>query len=309
MDDPHTELGPDLAHALRTGPFSAALHLAIEDRGLRLEELQERLSAGGVSVSLAMLSYWRRGRSQPERPESLRAVQLMEGILRLPAGSLSAQLGPRRPRGRWPKQPPGKLDVDRLFADGESVSRMMSELDRWMYYELTRLLIHDVYSVGGSRQELSLISRQVLKANADRIGRSAAVFFSDDPDADLSVVAHRNCRVGRVRAEGGVIAAEIIFDRVLSQGDTAVIEYEIVSASAQPTDVYYRGFSVPGNDYVLQIQFDHDAVPARCYRFERRSATAPDQGVREVWVGSTHGAHLLASDIPPGVVGMRWEWG
>src|SRR6188768_24036 len=135
MEEAHADLGPDLAHALRTGPFSAALHLAIEDRGLRLEELQERLSAGGVSVSLAMLSYWRRGRSQPERPESLRAVQLLEEILRLPTGSLSAQLGPRRPRGRWPKQPPGKLDVDRLFVDGESVIRIMSELDRWIYYE------------------------------------------------------------------------------------------------------------------------------------------------------------------------------
>lgn len=308
MDEARAELGPDLAHALRTGPFSAALHLAIEDRGLRLEELQERLSASGVSVSLAMLSYWRRGRSQPERPESLRAVQLLEGILKLPAGSLSSQLGPKRPRGRWPKQPPVKLDVDRLFVDGESVSRIMSELDRWMYYELTRVLIHDVYVVGARRQEIGLISRQVLKANVDRIGRTASVFHSDDPDAALSIVALRNCRVGRVRSEGGVIAAEIIFDRVLSQGDTAVIEYEIVSDSKVPADIYYRGFSVPGNDYVLQIQFDHDAVPARCYRFERRSGSAPDQGVREVWVGSTHGAHLLASDVPPGVVGMRWEW-
>jgi hypothetical protein len=53
-------LGRDLAHAHRTGPFSAALHLAIEDRGIRPEEIQERLSAAGVSVSLATLSYWRR---------------------------------------------------------------------------------------------------------------------------------------------------------------------------------------------------------------------------------------------------------
>ena len=116
--------------------------------------------------------------------------------------------------------------------------------------------------------------------------------------------------MGRVRTDpgSGLLAAEIIFDRMLSQGDTVVIEYEFESGSTVLTDNYYRGFSVPVGEYVLQVQFDHDAVPARCYRFERRGLHAPDQGVREVWIGSTHGAHLVAADVPPGIVGMRWEW-
>ena len=65
---------------------------------------------------------------------------------------------------------------------------------------------------------------------------------------------------------------------------------------------------MPVGEYVLQVQFDREAVPARCYRFERRGLHAPDQGVREVWIGSTHGAHLVSADVPPGIVGMRWEW-
>ncbi|GAA3205990.1 hypothetical protein ACFO1B_33965 [Dactylosporangium siamense] len=302
-------LGRDLAHALRTGPFSAALHLAIEDRGIRLDEIQEQLASKGVSVSITTLSYWRRGRSRPERPDSLKAVRLLEQILALPEESLMVQLGPRRPRGRWLSQPPGTIEIDRLFSDGTSVARMVAELDRWMYHELTRLSLHDLYLVGPHRQEISLTCRQVLRANIDRVSRTVAVFLTDDPSAHVSVNAIRNCRIGRVRTDtGGLVAAEIIFDRMLAQGETVVLEYEYRSDSLSTTDNYYRGFSTPVTEYVLQVQFDHDAVPARCQRFERRGLHAPDQGVWETWIGATHGAHVIASDVPPGIVGMRWEW-
>src|SRR5688500_5517477 len=143
----------DLAHAMRTGPFSAVLHLAIEASRLRLEEIQERLGAQGISVSLTTLSYWRRGRSRPERPESLKAVRLLEDILSLPAESLISQLGPRRPRGRWLSHPPGSIDIDRLFQDSFSVAKMLDELDNRMHHELTRMSLHDVYFVGPQRQE------------------------------------------------------------------------------------------------------------------------------------------------------------
>lgn len=299
------ELGRDLAHALRTGPFSAALHLAIEDRGLRLEEIQRRLSEAGVAISLTMLRYWRRGRSRPERPESLKAVRLLEEILSLPAESLVAQLGPRRAH-----RLPETVDVDRLFAN-TSVVKMVGELDRWKYHELTRVSMHDVYLVGAHRQEAGLVCRLVVRANVDRVARTIALYYSDDPEAELSIKAQRGCRIGRVRTEPGTggIAAEIVFDRVLAQGDTAVVEYEFqIGSNHLPTGTYHRGFSVPIGEYVLQVQFDPGAVPARCYRFERHSITAPDQGVREVWIGSTQSAHLLAREVPPGVVGMRWEW-
>src|SRR5690606_25669767 len=37
----------------------------------------------------------------------------------------------------------------------------------------------------------------------------------------------RYCRPGRVRAEGGLMAFELVFDRVLSAGGTAVVEYAL----------------------------------------------------------------------------------
>lgn len=301
----------DLAHALRTGPFSAVLHLAIEASTLRLEEIQDRLAAQGVSVSLTTLSYWRRGRSRPERPESLRAVRLLEEILGLPTESLISQLGPRRPRGRWLSHPPGTIDVDRLFQDAGSIAKILEELDNRMHHELTRLSLHDLYTVGPQRQEMSLAVRQVLRANVDRVSRAVAVFRTDDTTGPhMRISAVRNCRVGRIRSdvEGGIIAAELVFDRVLSQGETVVVEYEFVTPSIEATSIYFRGFAGPVGEYVLQVQFDPVAVPARCYRFERRGVTAPDQGVREAWIGNTHGAHLVSYDVPPGIIGMRWEW-
>jgi hypothetical protein len=108
--------------------------------------------------------------------------------------------------------------------------------------------------------------------------------------------------------DGGLLAAELIFDRVLSAGETVVVEYEFLSPSVEPANYYHRAFAGPVGEFVLQVQFDPLAVPARCYRFERRTATAPDQGVKEIWIGNTHGAHLVAYDVPPGIMGMRWEW-
>lgn len=301
----------ELAHALRTGPFSGALHLAIEASGLRLEEIQERLSASGVMVSVTTLSYWRRGRSRPERPESLRAVRLLEEILGLPVEALICQLGPRRPRGRWLTHQAGSIELDNLWADSASIADLLSELDNRGQHELTRLSLHEVYLVGPQRQELGLLVRQVVRANIDKLARSVAIYRTDDTGGAVPrLEAVQGCRIGRVRTNAacGLIAGEVVFDRVLSAGDTAVVEYRITCDATVPTTDYHRGFPTQIQEYVLQVQFDAKALPARCYRYERRVEAAPDQGVREVWIGSTQVAHLVAHDVPPGVVGMRWEW-
>ena len=50
--------------------FADALTKAVDSSGLSLERIQHHLAARGMQVSLSTLSYWRRGRSRPERPES-----------------------------------------------------------------------------------------------------------------------------------------------------------------------------------------------------------------------------------------------
>jgi hypothetical protein len=66
---------------LRQGPaspFAGALRAAIQASGLSLDRLQHRLRERGVTISVATLSYWQSGRSQPQRSQSLVALRHLE---------------------------------------------------------------------------------------------------------------------------------------------------------------------------------------------------------------------------------------
>ncbi|MGY0231847.1 hypothetical protein [Longispora urticae] len=304
-------IGRELAHVLRTGPFSAALHLAIEASGLRMEEIQTRLAGQGIMVSQTTLAYWRRGRSRPERPASLRAVGALEGILGLPADALTAQLGPRRPRGRWLDHPPGTMEMAEVWSDSESLGELLAAINTPVHNILHRVSMHDLFVIGPDRGAVTLATRAVVRATADKVSRSVFVYHNDEGEGGLPTVHPvRNCRIGRSRTDpdGEFLVAELIFDRVLGTGDTAAIEYELRFGPGAVSDHYHRAFPAEAGDYLLQVQFDPEALPARCFRYSRRRENAPDQGVREVWVGAAHGAHLVDRDIAPGLVGLRWEW-
>ena len=103
----HSVGPPEPAPGPAAGPLDAApggfadlLNVAVEASGLTLYAIQRQLALSGVNVSVTTLSYWRRGRSRPERAASLRAVPLLEELLGLPDQALSGRLGSPRPRGR-----------------------------------------------------------------------------------------------------------------------------------------------------------------------------------------------------------------
>ncbi|MGY0232149.1 hypothetical protein [Longispora urticae] len=301
----------ELAHVLRTGPFSAALHLAIEASGMRIEEIQNRLAEHNIMVSQTALTYWRRGRSRPERPDSLRAVHALEGILGLPADALTAQLGPRRPRGRWLDHAAGTMELGDGWTDSETLPPLLDALVTPKHKALS-CSSHDLYRLGPDRAAISLTTRHVLRAATDNVSRHVIAFKHDEGDHTNIPTVHalRNCRTGRARTdpEGLYLATELIFDRVLNTGDTAVIAYELRFGPGVLTDHYTRVIPGPLREYILEVQFDPAAIPARCLTFSRRKEPAPDQGIREVWVGNTHAAHLVDTDVNPGMIGMRWEW-
>ncbi|MFS2291602.1 MAG: hypothetical protein FWJ90_02715 [Actinomadura sp.] len=345
--------------------FAGALRQAVQASGLTLERIRHRLCRRGLTVSVATLSYWQRGRS---RPRSREVVVALEEILQVPPGTLTELLDDPAPtapavRAGPAAGPAGAAERGRLarelWPDPERYAWLVGQLDRSGDHRLERLSIHDVYRLDESDRSWTLSVRTVLRAAGDDIDRVVCVHqtgaadpprngagsptsgsadapegepgasgtartpaASQSPDArrasggpDVRPAAGkaglarvRYCRPGRVRAEGGLMAFELVFDRVLSAGDTAVVEYELGPVGQPACDSYDRRFPHPVHDYVAIVQFAGDRLPARCYGFTAESSRAPRRRLGELWIGTSGSANIAVGAVRRGIVGVEWEW-
>ncbi|MFJ5551154.1 hypothetical protein [Streptomyces sp. NPDC093225] len=305
---PQTPL-PDLAGALRNGPFEVALDCAVRASGLSLERIQHRLAIRGVTVSVTTLSYWRRGRSRPERPQSRQAVRLLEELLGLPTDSLVSLLGPQRPRGRW-VNPPRVLETEHLWQEYESLPGLLDAMGS-TDDGLTRLAVHDRYEIDENGAERRLTVTMVLRAEREWVDRLVLISRGDDPQRELpEITGIRNARKGRRRSDPSVplYVAELLLDRVLTKGETDVIEYTYAfSTTGARTSEVGTGFRAPARLYTLEVQFHPDAVPVRCRRYAGTTAGAMDPA-GQVWISASGRAAFTVEDPGPGFQAMRWEW-
>ncbi|WP_121007504.1 XRE family transcriptional regulator [Saccharothrix australiensis] len=294
----------------RTDTFAGALRAAIAERGLGLERIREHLAQQGVKVSLATLSYWQSGRSRPERRSSLAAIGHLEEILALPTGYLVGLLGPPRPRGRWLKRAPDRtVPISALWSDPDQVEWAFRQVDTSSDERLTRLSQHDFVTVGPERGERSIRSRHVLRADADGADRWVVLAHVDEPARHLPVLAPlRHCSLGRLvtHPAAGLVVAELLFDRALRQGDSIVIEHELVSRPPYPPALACgRKFRLPVREYVLEIAFDPLARPVDCVQYRQVGGTEVAHPVEVDAGGSLLG---VALDFGPGSYGFRWNW-
>jgi len=293
-----------------TEQFDAALRAAIQARGLGLERLRDRLRGRGVSLSLATLSYWQSGRSRPERRTSMAALAVLEEVLEVPEGSLAGLVGPPRPRGRWLTEVSRSPDFAAFWPDPDRVAEVVSAVDTRWDDRLTRLSQHDLITVGADRAEQSVTSRQVLRAECDGPDRWVVVLHLDEHDRPPSVVEPvRNCRLGQVvaRPADGLLVAELLFRRPLRRGETVVTEHVLHNQPPLPLATNYeRKFRRTVREYVLEIGFAPETLPARCVQ----CTTDPDgtERTREVEVEPTGTAHGVALSFGPGCYGFRWAW-
>ncbi|MFI5733198.1 XRE family transcriptional regulator [Kribbella sp. NPDC051587] len=300
----------ELELALRNGPFPAALHLAIEVRGLTLEEIRDWLGERGAHLSIATLSYWRRGRSRPERSASLVAVRLLEELLELPPNALMSLLGPRRLRGRWIGHVPGSVAPDLLFADPRP-EELLRTVGVARQGRLRRVSVQVTVEMGADRMVERIRVRELVRAAAHRVSRLAVLYFAEErPDQPPELAAVTNARIGQVETDRsvGLVAAELILDRVLDVGDPALLEYEWRFAPGTLMVNYEHRFVEPVREYVLQTRFAPGVVPAHCHRYDRRTVAAPEGNHAELWIGGADSALLAETDVPSGIVGMRWAW-
>lgn len=297
---------------LAADAFPTALRTAIQASGLSLDRIQYRLRARGVSVSVTALSYWQSGRRRPERAESLAALGHLESVLGVAPGSLIALLGPPRPRGRVQRES-SRLPIPSLFPASGPVSKLLKQIEFPAETALTKLSQHDRVDVAADRGERRVNVRQVLRAERDGVDRTVMVYDVERvgrPFPELR--AHQSCKIGRVAADddAGIIVSEIVLDAPLARGETSIIEYSLNFPGppySRGDDSYCRRFTTPIREFVLEMQFDPDALPAYCELYtvnpEEQTTTR-----RKVEVAPNGQAHAVALDFGPGTFCVRWDW-
>ncbi|MQY02947.1 hypothetical protein [Actinomadura macrotermitis] len=294
----------DLSQTLRHGPFDAALQAAIQARGLSLESLRRRLEEQGIAVSLSTLSYWQRGRTRPERADSLRAVRGLEVILELPRHSLLTLLRPSAERAAGPWRP-----VEELCPE-PGVRDLLDEIGDRGERLLTGLTLHDQLVVGARRELSEVRTRAVFQAQQRGVDRWIAVYHHPHRVLPSSRSA-RGCRFGRVRVDeaSGLIAAELLFDRALGRGETYLLEYGFgFDQTGPPVTEEGRGFHTPQHEYLLEVRFHPAALPARCYRTWRPDAQTALKDAADLRMSSYHSVHFIEFGMAAGYHGIRWEW-
>jgi hypothetical protein len=119
------------------------------------------------------------------------------------------------------------------------------------------------------------------------------------------------CRPGRTRShqETELIAVELRFDHPLRAGETHVFGVEIGYSGPPPrNDCHQYGIRTPAKLLMMQVAFEPDTVPVRCYRFFKpRNPPGPVRESELIITPSTT-SHIAVADAQPGVHGIRWEW-
>jgi hypothetical protein len=303
-----------LEQLLRTGPFHEALRAAIAASGLSLARVQDRLRRLGTDVSLASLSSWQSGRYQPERPRSIDALRAMERFLPVADGALLALLGPPRPRGRRQSDSNGRLPLrDVVPHDAQEILR---DFDTRWDSSLTRISCHTRLELDARGLTRSKWTRQLLRADRDGPDRWVTMYFLDEPGTPPTIEIRPPCRPGTVtrRAEEGLLAAEMLFERPLARGETIIVEYTLLHADPRPLETRLETtLHLPVREYVLEARFDPAAPPQTCHFYRTAADDCAADGTvvpseRLLRIDAAGSAHAVALETGPCRIGLRWSW-
>lgn len=282
------------------GSFADTLQRAIEQRGLSLERIQAHLGDRGVAVSVATLSYWKSGRSQPGRRASLRTVKHLEAVLKVEPGGLVSSLPTTRQRARRKPLPA----IDSLWK-APSPAAVLHRLDTRWDADLDRIMLHDRLRLGKDRRQLSMTVRQALRARRDGPDRRVVLHQMDDTTVPLPRLdILRGASLGRLERDetGGVLGAELHFCQPLLRGETVIVEYELTWERGGPEDTsYMRKLRTPLRELLLEVEFEPSTHPTRITAFsgDRESPVSLDV---------EHRATVVHTDSAPGPTGLRWSW-
>lgn len=287
------------------GTFASAFDAALTSSGTSMSTLRTRLAERGHKVAASTLGYWRSGQRQPERADSREAVAEIEAILRLRPGTLTAAIGATRRSG----PPVTRVDVDDLPSMSPAMSGALARLEmdslRPGHVEEALDITADIDADG---RWTRMTSRSRLRATTDGVSRTTGFCIGDPGSSaanDVTVVAGGT--LGRtVRLdEHGILLAEILLDRPLSTGDTAMVEYSFTFTGVE--DVEFGTYAANRMASVtVWARFSPGRIPRRGWRFTQLSGQ--DEVLAELDAAPGASLHHALRGFGPGLMGIRWEW-
>ncbi|GAA4529309.1 helix-turn-helix transcriptional regulator [Brachybacterium paraconglomeratum] len=288
--------------------FASALRESIEQSGLSLTAISQRLRARHRPVSVATLSNWQSGRSLPGGVQSLGVVAALEELLGKAPDDLADLVGAPRPRGRSfrPASFVGRTGRREVF------HRALDELgfDAPQQYAHERVFQQHVV-IDSSRDVQRFDYRLTVRALESGVCRLPAVHLLEptEPNVAPEFIPLEGCTVGRrvVWPEHRAYGVELKVDGVLDAGQVATLAYR-VEMKAAATDLTSAMYSVPrpANDVLLEVEFRGDRKPIGCERYRRTDA---GESVTSVRLDRRGRFQVSDARFGPGTFGLRWEWG
>ena len=285
--------------------FADALRDAINQRGVTLGWLVERLRARGNPVSQATLSYWRTGARRPEGLKSMLAVADIENLLELPSGALAELVGGSRRTGPV-SRPVYPLETTRLE---RAITETFQELEAATLDSLRDVTTHMMTEVGANGRVTSRAFRSVLQSTS---GSIAEIPFIEVGASGESERVHASVLHGATLSreyshpDGEVYGFVFRLAEPLTPAAVALIEWRLDFADDDEGEmITAHGRSRGGRDLLLWTRFHPDAIPAWIEEFEEgtdRTTPVPKK------VDASGTVLQTRRTFGPGLLGLRWGY-
>jgi len=178
--------------------------------------------------------------------------------------------------------------------------------DHQAMVETSTQVTFDVDREGRGR---SSVTRSVWKALRDGAHGQPLVFRLPHPSASVpEFLAVRGCSVGKTHTDpaSGTFAVEVLLERPLAAGETAISEHQVLVPVDAPPDMFHEiCLTRRLSEAVLWVRFDRDRVPAHCEAYTEEPRTL---GVQILSLQGLTSAHHVVRNFGPGKVGIRWRW-
>lgn len=286
--------------------FADALKSAIADRKITLVSLQEQLSAQGVAVSLATLSYWRSGARHPDGEHSLATVEAIEIVLDLAPNSLASLVVPAHRLGRLAEPGP----VYRGDTQ-EAVDEVLHYLEAQPASSLREVSAQMHVHVGKSGHIERSVTRSLVQATTDVL---TELPFFDSSCVPLDVLPV-------IRAVSGAdIVREYVHPSRKAWGYLAQLHEPVLlgeSTFVEIVEEFPPGFvgireashgaTRISKEMLIWVTFHPEALPTWCEATSENSADDSDSERQVLRVAGNH-VHAVRHNFGPGVLRLSWGY-